>query len=382
MTTPIETIIKKLLIKEPFYGIFLLGMNKHFGNECSTACVYKDGINCALSINEEFWNSLESDDMRVAVLKHELSHILFKHIFASQYYGDPDHFNVAADAEVNSYIPLLQNDPYVYPAKFNLDNELGTKYYYNNIPTDNEYEQPDDGSGSGGKPNHVDDHSSWSGFEGISEAEKDIIDHQIDYMAKETAEQVSKMAGSIPGQFKGYIDSLFVQKPQIFNWKAYFRRLIGTIRSEEIRKTRRKESKRFAGAAGLKKDKKTEILVAIDTSGSVSNKELCDFFSEINNVYKSGAVVKIIEFDHALQRVYDYSGKWDGSISGRGGTSFEIPIDYYNEHRRDYQTMIVFTDGYANIENLNPQGPVIWVITSEGSRQNYPGKTIYIPRNE
>lgn len=54
MTTPIETIVKKLLIKDPFYGLFLLGMNRHFGNKCSTACVYRDGINISMCINEDF----------------------------------------------------------------------------------------------------------------------------------------------------------------------------------------------------------------------------------------------------------------------------------------------------------------------------------------
>ena len=40
----------------------------------------------------------------------------------------------------------------------------------------------------------------------------------------------------------------------------------------------------------------------------------------------------------------------------------------------------MFTDGYAPIEQLKPQGQVIWIITSDGSRQNYPGKVIYIPK--
>ncbi len=42
----------------------------------------------------------------------------------------------------------------------------------------------------------------------------------------------------------------------------------------------------------------------------------------------------------------------------------------------------MFTDGYASIDTLKPQGQVIWIITSDGSRQNYPGKVVYIPKND
>ena len=128
-------------------------------------------------------------------------------------------------------------------------------------------------------------------------------------MAKQTAEHVQKMAGSIPGEFADYIENLFKQKPAVFNWKSYFRRLLGTAIETYVKKSRRKESKRFEGAAGLKQKHKHRILVAIDTSGSVSDQELCDFFSEINHIYKAGAQIDILEFDHAVQRVYQYSGK-------------------------------------------------------------------------
>ena len=36
-------------------------------------------------------------------------------------------------------------------------------------------------------------------------------------MAKQTAEHVQKMAGSIPGEFEDYIKELFKQKPAVFN---------------------------------------------------------------------------------------------------------------------------------------------------------------------
>lgn len=207
-----------------------------------------------------------------------------------------------------------------------------------------------------------------------------MVEQQIDHIAKQTAEQVQKLQGHIPGELESYIKDLFKQKKPVFNWRQYFRRCLGTIIDITLRKTRKKESIRFPDSSGIRHKKKSKILVAIDTSGSVSNKELCEFFSEINHIYKAGAVIDIIECDTAIAKKYQYSGKFDGKIHGRGGTNFAPAIEHYNQNRKDYTSFVYFTDGYADL-NCKPLKDMIWIITSDGKRQNYPGKTIYIPNN-
>ena len=64
-------ICKKLLIKEPFYGLFLLNINKRFSEKIETAAVGIEGINPVLYINKGFWTGL-SEDIQLAVLKHEV----------------------------------------------------------------------------------------------------------------------------------------------------------------------------------------------------------------------------------------------------------------------------------------------------------------------
>ena len=145
-----------------------------------------------------------------------MSHILFKHITSSEYFGDHDKFNIAADCEVNSYIPILQKDPYCYPARWNLDNNKGTKFYYENLPDEPDQPQGNNGNSSSSyDPN--DSHESWKDFQDLSDTEKQLIENQIDYQAKNTAETCQKLIGSVPGELKEYLDSLFKIKPQIFN---------------------------------------------------------------------------------------------------------------------------------------------------------------------
>lgn len=60
-------------------------------------------------------------------------------------------------------------------------------------------------------------------------------------------------------------------------------------------------------------------------------------------------------------------------------TDFNPPIEYYIKHKKEYASLIYFTDGYCSLPDKRPSG-MVWVITSSGSHQNYPGKTIYIPK--
>ena len=469
-----EKAYKKLLIKNPFYGIFCLSLPKVITRKHPTMCVTKQGISCCLNINPDFWEK-HTDDEQVALLMHELSHIALQHMFISDSFADPKLFNISADAEVNSYIENLPKDGVT--AKWigekigkQLDNGLGTKRYYEEIQdylnkqqkaqaqnpqqpcnggqggssSQNSQSQPNDSqeppqsspspseatpdesqekdkqeekqnppSSSQEKPesendnsekepqgqpereeektqeqqypdefNDVgsyDDHSTWKEFKDMPEATQQLMQNNINAVLKQTAEEVEKSRGTIPGEFVELISKLREKKPEVFNWKAYFRKLLGSIYDVNIRSTRRKESKRFEDAAGIQHKKKVSILVAIDTSGSVSQKELQEFFSEIDYVYKAGARVTILQCDTRINSVEEYDGKNVPQILGRGGTDFNPPVDYYVEHRKEYASLIYFTDGEAPLPSKHPQG-MVWVISSCGCHQDFPGKTVYIPK--
>jgi hypothetical protein len=63
---------KDLMLKEPYYGFFLIMLNKLWSKRIPTAGVSKNGINYQLVVNDEFWEGL-SDLQRLGLLKHELN---------------------------------------------------------------------------------------------------------------------------------------------------------------------------------------------------------------------------------------------------------------------------------------------------------------------
>ena len=382
----LERAYKKVLIENSFYGIFLLGFSKIVDESVETACVRRKGINCELVINPKYWET-QDDTQQINLLLHEVHHIVFQHMFMWDSFPNKQVLGLAADCEVNSYLSNLDNT-WIVPSLWQLPDKQGTKFYYENILKQGSPQQQSGGSGNSNNSQNnnsdlktKDDHSQWKkDFQDCSDAEKQLIQNQINQQIKSAAEQTIKMRGTIPAELQDIVNDLLKVKPRIFDWKAYFRRMLGSIYDINLKKTRRKESIRFPGSAGIKHKKKVSILVAVDTSGSVNKRELKDFFSEITHIYKAGARITILECDSKISANYEYTGKWDGTVHGRGGTDFKPVIDYYRKNIKDYAALIYFTDGECSIPDNVPRD-TIWVITSAGDHEKtYPGRTLFIPK--
>lgn len=108
----------------------------------------------------------------------------------------------------------------------------------------------------------------------------------------------------------------------------------------------------------------TNILIAVDVSGSVNDESLRHFFSIINRTFKYGIEkLDVLQFDTIIKSVDTLEKKQiKVSINGRGGTNFQVVFDYAAEHP-EYDGLIIFTDGYADTPNTSPKMKckVAWV---------------------
>ena len=118
------------------------------------------------------------------------------------------------------------------------------------------------------------------------------------------------------------------------------------------------------------------MLLAIDTSGSVSDTELQEFMSEIYHIYKCGVDITIVQCDTMIRSVEPYKGKFEMSVLGRGGTEFDPVLEYFNANLKKYTSLVYFTDGecYARVK---PRGNTLWVLSERSSMNtDLPGKVI------
>lgn len=370
---------KNLLFSEPFYGLFLIGLNKVYRKDIPTACVSKSGISVQLAINPDFASSLSQNHL-IGLLKHELLHVAFGHLSIFTEFDDRKLFNIAADLEINQYI----DDGYLPEGGITLDTfpelklpvKAGTVYYYkllqqakndNTSPSLNNLLNQMDGS----TPY---DHSLWKEFEDSSDAEKKLIKSQIEHQMKEVAESIQKARGTIPGELFDIIKRINTVEPPKFDWKGYLRRFVGNSTIIYTKKLKRKYNKRYVENPGLKIKRKNHVLVAIDTSGSVSRNELVEFMQEIYHIHKTGHKITVAQCDTEIKSIEDFNPKKDIDILGRGGTDFQPVIDHFNQNK--YTALIYLTDGECNAPDNCPKN-TLWVLSSRSKLIDHlPGKTI------
>jgi predicted metal-dependent peptidase len=371
---------KSLIFTEPFYGLFLVGLQKTFSDKIPTAGVSKSGIGVKLTINSEFFSNL-SENHRKGLLKHELLHISFGHLITRDKYPDKKLFNIAADLEINQYIDasdlpeggITMNS---FP-ELKLDTRAGTDYYYEQLQQaqkdgkspslDNLLDQMDGNSQY--------DHSTWDDFDELPEADKKLIEKQVEHQLKEIAEQTEKRQGNIPGELSGLIERLRHVEPPKFDWRGYLKRFVGNSTVSYTKKLRRKYNKRYTENPGLKIKFKNHILVGVDTSGSVNNDELKEFMSELTHMHKTGHKITVAQCDTKINSIEEFNPKKDWEIKGRGGTFFQPVIDHFNDHGR-YTALIYLTDGEASAPENCPKN-TLWVLSSiSDMNDDLPGRVI------
>ena len=382
----LSKISKELMLKEPYYGFFLIMLNKVWRKDLPTAGVSKNNINYQLAINEEFWNSL-SDDHKTGLLKHELLHIAFGHLVSFSSFSNKKLANVAMDMEINQYIEAswlpeggINIDDYT---DIQLDRKAGCRYYYDQLLRLQDEKEKKGSTGNQGMDKLLDDiangdipdHSTWEEFEDMSDAEKKLIEKQVQKILKDAKEQTIKKRGNVPGEIEGLLILDEVTKAK-FDWKGYLRRFTGTSTKIFTKKIRRKENHRYEDNPGLKIKMRQHMLLAIDTSGSVSDTELAEFMNEIHHIHKAGVDITIVQCDTSIRSIEAYKGKNDLKVHGRGGTEFDPVLDYYNANLGKYTSLVYFTDGEC-YTSVKPKNRVLWVLSERSSmNEDLPGQII------
>jgi predicted metal-dependent peptidase len=369
--------LRKLLMIDPYYALFMVSLDKQETDRVPTLAVGLNGINVVLSINPKFWFGMSQEE-KYGVCKHEMLHLCFMHLVNATNYQDHKRDNIATDAEINQYI----DSKYLPKGCVSLEwiksefgvtlaEKQGRDVYYKAL----EGKIPE--STDLGTAEHF-----WEQFDQLSDADKAVVQNQIDHMMTSIAEEMEKSKpGSVPGEIAAMIKAK--KMPPRFDWKKYIRMWIGNSNEVEVRQTRFKPNPYFQGNPSTKIRFKKNLLIAIDTSGSVSNSELEEFMSEIHNLWKFGHTITILCVDTKIYDPYIYKGQDEIKIHGRGGTYFTPTLEYFNNHP-EYSAMIYFTDGEAELPP-NAIRPMLWVVSSRGTTsaiQNHNGKILKIqPEN-
>lgn len=173
--------------------------------------------------------------------------------------------------------------------------------------------------------------------------------------------------GTMPGSIVQMLKASLKAK---IDWRKVLSGFRASILSSERKLTRMRPNRRtgFANMGSIRKFN-TRLLVAVDVSASVSDKSLADFYGVVNSAFRYGfESVDVLQFDCGVRSVISLNrAVKDFSVFGRGGTSFQEPVDY--AHENGYEGLVILTDGYARKPEI-PDGmtaKILWVCVDRES---------------
>lgn len=174
--------------------------------------------------------------------------------------------------------------------------------------------------------------------------------------------------GTLPGRFVECIKASLVPPIDVANILKGFKK---SILSQRRNLTRMRPSRRYGfEQMGSKYAYTTNVLVALDVSGSVDSEMLSRMLGLINRIFKQGVEkIGVLQFDAELigdpQPIRRAINTF--KVLGRGGTDFQPAADYYMAHP-EYDGLIYVTDGCAPDPVIPAEYrrlPVTWIITDD-----------------
>lgn len=176
--------------------------------------------------------------------------------------------------------------------------------------------------------------------------------------------------GSLAGNFA---ELLKASAKARINWRNVLSGFRASILSTQRKLTRMRPNRRtgFDNMGSIRRFD-TKVLIAVDVSGSISSSDLSYFYGVVNSAFRYGfTAVDVIQFDAGVRVVQTLKKVMrDVAVLGRGGTSFQEPIDYANEN--GYDGLVILTDGYAPepIIPANMRCKLVWVCNDRSSYEN------------
>ena len=349
-----------LLLRHPFFGNMATRMQLIDASDwCATLAT--DGRN--FYYNNEFVNKLTAKEAEFG-FAHEVLHNVFDHM-GRRSFRDPQLSNIAADYAVNQickddrigefpkFMKLYQDNKYrgwsyeqiyaeLYEKADKIDiSELGEML-------DEHFDDSDDGEGGDGGGESVD--GSGKGRPRYTEAEKKQIKDEIKEAMVAAAQSAG--AGRVPEGVRRLISDF--TEPQM-DWRQLLRMNIQSILKSNFSFSRPNRKSQQCGAIlpGMMNEETIDVSVAIDMSGSISDKMAKDFLSEVKGIMDEYQDFKLDLwcFD---TRVYNYA-KFTGDsadeimdyqVKGGGGTDFDVNFEFMKEQGIEPKRFIMFTDGY------------------------------------
>ena len=190
-------------------------------------------------------------------------------------------------------------------------------------------------------------------------------ENKIDYFMEEN----SNLAGTLPKDIEKQLSLMAVRKSRIPSCVKLLKYFKALRENNNYILTRMRPNRRFGYAQMGKIRRATpgKILAGLDVSGSISESQIIQFYTALEDVFdRSIKHIEIFQFDMKLktEKPIPFKKRSQINIRGRGGTSFQPIFDYIIKNQKEYDGLIIFTDGFAQEPQIHSKlyTKVLWVL--------------------
>ena len=344
-----------LLLRHSFFGNLATRLKLVNADEwCGTAAT--DGQ--TFYYNSRFIMMLKPKEVEFLVA-HEVLHVVYDHM-GRRNHRDPQIWNIADDYCVNADLKrhkvgqFITTVPCLYEQKY--DGKPAEEIYddlmknVQKISMDDLIDQMLDEHMDGDGDDENDEDRPGKGRPKLSQEEKDRIRQEMKQAIINAAQ--SAEAGSLPLGVERLVRQ--VTDP-VMPWRELIQtNLTSAIRTDySWMRPSRRGWHMDAVMPGMTPGEEIDVDVAIDMSGSISDKQAQAFLGEIGGMMDAfdGYKVHVFCFDTGIYNPQDFTSENLDTIDtyepqGGGGTDFDAIFDYLKEVGRVPKRLIVFTDGY------------------------------------
>lgn len=371
----LQDVLIKLLIEQPFYGTIASLITPIESNRVKTVQMTIIPT-MKLVYNAQWFDNLPTHQQKGIVI-HELLHVLFMHPFRRENREEAI-WAIACDMAVNEYIEsfmlwsdAITVDKIVNVIKTSLPKKQTAEVYYHYLLDHDEQiafigREDDvlimvDGQ-QHLKANKISD-------EKATEVQKNALKNQLANRMEE-----SKLEGQLPDDISPILDEVYEELK--LNWRNVLKRFLTGRGKIVIRKSYKRQSRRYDHLPGTKRSVGVRALVAIDESGSISDGYISKFYNELQEINKiTGAEILAVRFDTECSKPVPLSEYTKNKERlKRGGTDFK-PI-FAMADQLKIHLLIIFTDGDGEAP-ITANQKTLWVLTKNGGNPSSFGHSVY-----
>ncbi|WP_066636746.1 vWA domain-containing protein [Desulfolucanica intricata] len=367
----------RMLLENPFFGTLVM----YLPVVPDFSVTRTDTNGELLFYNPQWINSL-SEEESAAVVCHTVLHCALGHLWRRSF-RKPERWDAACDYVVNL---VLEEAGYKLPAGlfsnklyrgksaeevYSILSEKESAEQLGGVSLSRSCNNGEIGNGSSGGEGEdegdlFDQHEHWEDITGGPGARSEEL--QRLWTERVTrAVQIARSRGDLPGALERLVGELL--RPEK-DWRQILAEFLVRLRADYswLPPDRRLIPYNIlVPDLGEEEERLEDIVVAVDTSGSVENAHLQRFLSEVRGIISSFYTINshLVFCDSKIQSWHNLINFTDVIPTGGGGTDTRPVFDEIIKRGINPSALVYYTDGITIYPTFEPPYPVLWVLTKE-----------------